>query len=347
MKQEKKLQIFISSTFKDLKKHRKAVMETILRSGHTPLGMEFFCAEDEAQFEIIKTWIDDADVFLLIIGKSYGSYEDKKGVSFVEKEYEYAVSKGMHILVFIENSKRKSLENETRQKKLERFKKRLGKAKRMNQYFQNIAELKEGVSNSIKKFCNTNQYRGWIRGEELVSPADQYLIHKQEICFLYQNMNSVIIEKRFTIQPFVKDFQYFTDRISWKHKGKVSISCEKDSGILVDKYDFENYTYYTIRLNESVPYKSTVTVSVRVLIEDADNSEPSFLSLNIINPCLKAKLSVNSNGIVNIASASYEVYEHSVDRTPKAFKIKTDNEIISQTIDKPQPGSKHCLKWRF
>lgn len=45
----KKLQVFVSSTFIDLKSERQAAVEAILKAGHIPAGMELFTAGDECQ----------------------------------------------------------------------------------------------------------------------------------------------------------------------------------------------------------------------------------------------------------------------------------------------------------
>ena len=50
---EKKYQIFISSTFKDLKIARLKVRDAILSMYHFPVGMEMFGALDEDQWEVI------------------------------------------------------------------------------------------------------------------------------------------------------------------------------------------------------------------------------------------------------------------------------------------------------
>lgn len=39
---KKKYQIFISSTYQDLKEERQAAVEAILKAGHIPAGMELF-----------------------------------------------------------------------------------------------------------------------------------------------------------------------------------------------------------------------------------------------------------------------------------------------------------------
>ena len=44
--------------------------------------------------EVIKQWIDESDVYLLILGGRYGSIEPKTGKSYSHLEYEYALSQG-------------------------------------------------------------------------------------------------------------------------------------------------------------------------------------------------------------------------------------------------------------
>lgn len=74
---KKKLQVFISSTYTDMLVERQGAVEAILRAGHIPAGMELFAAGDESQLETILRWIDDSDVFMLILGGRYGSIEPK------------------------------------------------------------------------------------------------------------------------------------------------------------------------------------------------------------------------------------------------------------------------------
>ena len=55
---DKRYQIFISSTFSDLKEERNMVMQTIMSLDSIPAGMELFPAMDEEQFEFIKKIIE-------------------------------------------------------------------------------------------------------------------------------------------------------------------------------------------------------------------------------------------------------------------------------------------------
>lgn len=138
---EKKYQIFVSSTFEDLKEERRKVQDAILSMYHFPIGMEMFSAADEGQWEIIKETIDSSDYYILIIGYRYGSVIENgedAGISYTQKEYRYAVSQGIPVLAFFIDSKKvavtpdKMEQNVKKRDKLERFKEEVKKIERLN-----------------------------------------------------------------------------------------------------------------------------------------------------------------------------------------------------------------------
>lgn len=94
---KKKLQVFISSTYIDLVDERQSAVQAVLDSGHIPAGMELFKAGNETQLETIYKWIDNSDVYMLILGGRYGSVEEKSQKSYTRLEYEYALSKGIPV----------------------------------------------------------------------------------------------------------------------------------------------------------------------------------------------------------------------------------------------------------
>jgi hypothetical protein len=98
-----KYQIFVSSTYEDLKHERDRVIQGILEMGHIPVGMEMFSAGDDEQWRIIARHIDESDYYVVIVAHRYGSTSG--GVSFTQKEYEYAVSKGIPVIGFIIDAK--------------------------------------------------------------------------------------------------------------------------------------------------------------------------------------------------------------------------------------------------
>ncbi len=79
----KKLQVFVTSTYTDLIEERLAAVEAKLDAGHIPAGMELFKA-GRSQMENIHKWIDESDVYMLILGGRYGSIEEESGLSYAE-----------------------------------------------------------------------------------------------------------------------------------------------------------------------------------------------------------------------------------------------------------------------
>ena len=61
-------QVFISSTYLDLKEARQEVLHSLLDLDCIPVGMELFSASSEEQFEYIKKEINDTDYYVLILG---------------------------------------------------------------------------------------------------------------------------------------------------------------------------------------------------------------------------------------------------------------------------------------
>lgn len=98
----KKLQVFVSSTYTDLIEERQVAVEAILDAGHIPAGMELFKA-GKSQMETIHRWIDESDVYMLILGGRYGSIEEESGLSYTELEYRYALSKNMPVFAIVLN----------------------------------------------------------------------------------------------------------------------------------------------------------------------------------------------------------------------------------------------------
>ena len=97
---EKRYQVFVSSTYADLKEERHHVIRALIEMDCIPAGMELFPASDEQQWEFIKKIINDCDYYLLIIGGRYGSLT-LEGISYTEKEYDYAVNIGLKVMALL------------------------------------------------------------------------------------------------------------------------------------------------------------------------------------------------------------------------------------------------------
>jgi Domain of unknown function (DUF4062) len=97
---DRRFQVFVSSAFRDLQDERQQVIQALLELDCMPSGMELFPASDESKWALITRVIDDCDYYLVIIGGRYGSV-DAEGISFTEREYDYAVKVKIPVLAFL------------------------------------------------------------------------------------------------------------------------------------------------------------------------------------------------------------------------------------------------------
>src|SRR5947207_13723956 len=109
---EKRYQVFVSSTYDDLREERQEVMQALLELDSIPSGMELFPAANDDQWTLIKKVIDDCDYYLVIIGGRYGS-RGPNGKSYTQLEYEYALSGSKPIISFLHGNPNSILAGKT------------------------------------------------------------------------------------------------------------------------------------------------------------------------------------------------------------------------------------------
>jgi hypothetical protein len=171
---DKRYQVFVSSTFADLKEERQAVMQALLSLDHFPAGMELFPASDEDQWALIKGVIDDSDYYVLVIGGRYGS-TSSSGLSYTEMEFDYAAWTKKPILAFIHEKPEdipagKTDQSDRLRKQLDAFKKKVETARHVK-YWTNPDNLKAKVIQAAAAETKRNPQEGWIRASRAVDPA--------------------------------------------------------------------------------------------------------------------------------------------------------------------------------
>ncbi len=170
---DKKYQIFISSTYDDLKEQRDQVVKAVLQMGHLPVGMEMFNAGDQTQWETIKSHIDKSDYYIVLLAHRYGSTDPATGRSYTEAEYDYAGTQKVPRLGFmIEKGVRWTadfIETGPAKKKLDAFKKKVSIG-RIVKFWDTADKLKYEVFASLSNEISVNPRIGWVRATESVSP---------------------------------------------------------------------------------------------------------------------------------------------------------------------------------
>lgn len=169
---KKKLQVFVSSTYTDLIDERQAAVQAILDAGHIPAGMELFKAGNDSQLKTIYKWINECDVYMLILGGRYGTVEPKSGKSYTQLEYEYAINKKIPVFAVVLNQefltkkivsigldKATELQNPDKYKSFKEY-----VMTKIIREVEDCKDIKLAVHTTLNEFNNDYELAGWVRG---------------------------------------------------------------------------------------------------------------------------------------------------------------------------------------
>jgi len=171
---EKRYQIFISSTFIDLRDERQAVLKAILEIGHMPAGMELFPATDESAWELICDVINNSDYYILIIGGRYGSL-DEAGLGYTEKKYDHALATKKPVIPLLHENPVNLPHNKTETdsatwERLKIFREKVEK-KHTCVYWKNADDLKAKVIIRLTTAAKRHPAIGWVRTDKVPTEA--------------------------------------------------------------------------------------------------------------------------------------------------------------------------------
>ena len=228
-----KYQIFVSSTYDDLRDEREQVLKATLEMGNIPVGMEMFSAADEEQWKIITRQIDECDYYAVIVAQRYGSVVE--GISYTEKEYDYAISKNIPVLGFIIEDDAlwptDRVDTDPDQKSsLEAFKTKI-KRKPVS-FWSSAIDLHGTFSIALMKQITSIPRPGWQRATDGVDPdvinelsrlsSENAELRKQLREALHQAEDDAIIERRSIMQTMRKNNLtiafFYQDGEDWEDK---------------------------------------------------------------------------------------------------------------------------------
>jgi hypothetical protein len=169
---ERRHQVFISSTFADLKEERSEIIQALLELDCFPAGMELFPAATDAAWELIKGVIDDSDYYCLVMAGRYGSV-DSSGTSYTEKEYDYAISQGKPVMAFVHADPDslpagKTEKTEAGKQRLEKFVAKVEQAHHRRAW-RTAPELGGLVSRGVVSMRKLHPSEGWVPGRYAAS----------------------------------------------------------------------------------------------------------------------------------------------------------------------------------
>jgi hypothetical protein len=138
--------VFVSSTFTDLQAHRVEVERVLVGLEQIVKGMEYFGSSPDTPLDVCMKQISECQLFILIVGLSYGSIDSETGKSYTELEYDYVVDNGIKVLAYLADKKSTTLgiaaENYDRENAdaLEAFRKKVAKNHTVT-FFKSIDDL--------------------------------------------------------------------------------------------------------------------------------------------------------------------------------------------------------------
>lgn len=171
---DKRYQVFISSTFEDLKEERRAVQDVVISTGDFPVQMESFPAADEDQFEFIRALIDKCDYYILIIAGRYGAVAED-GLSYTHKEFRYAISQDVPVLIMLHGNRgkipsAKCEPTDNGKARLDAFIKEAENG-RLRKTWETLEALKLAVREALDNAKVTKPRVGWVRGDSIANVA--------------------------------------------------------------------------------------------------------------------------------------------------------------------------------
>jgi len=237
---DKRYQVFVSSTFTDLVDERREVMQALLEMDCLPAGMELFPAADSDQWTLIQGVIAQSDYYLVILGGRYGSLSEE-GVSYTEKEYDYAVELGIPVMGFVPADPGaipvgKTDQSDSAALKLTDFQAKV--QKRMTKDWTSAADLGSKVTRGLIHLIRSNPRPGWVRGDQAMTPETRAEIAelKAQIAQLEKERSQ---SGSATPQPIDRRFAHGDDtvEVTVAHSGYGDRGPEVEEGTLECTWD--------------------------------------------------------------------------------------------------------------
>jgi Domain of unknown function (DUF4062) len=200
--------VFVSSTYEDLKTERRHLREVLLDQSHYPLRMDAFEGGARPPWHKIREAIDDCDYYILMVAGRYGSVDpsDPAGFSYTEKEYRFARQRKKPMIVFMLSdaavAKLPPKKAETTKKAKDRLK--AFRARLRRDGFVNIVDrmpqFKEAIQRAVPRWLMERpQDAGWVRAAELnkillelkkaSAELERERSHKDVYTYLFDRLN--------------------------------------------------------------------------------------------------------------------------------------------------------------
>ncbi|MGV3587276.1 MAG: DUF4062 domain-containing protein [Adhaeribacter sp.] len=340
----KRYQVFVSSTFEDLKEERNEVLQALLELDCIPCGMEYFPATNETQWEYIKKLIDDCDYYIVIIGARYGSL-DTDGISFTQKEYEYANSLGIPTIGFIHTDPNSLPINKSdgdleKKEKLEKFK--LIISQKLCKFWSTAKDLGGVVSRSMIQEIKRNPRIGWVKADNISLDAEKKILE------LYKRIEELERELKTQqinipqLKQINEDLSNGDDTIEIKYNISYGYYGQRSVIKSSIKVSWNQITYHLFpKLIDPVTeatFKSIITRFIRdEFIDTNEYSKPEYLyvSYSLSNATSDSiKIQLQALGLIKIILVQRNNNDYKPDKMVSLTKLGEEKLIEQRAIKK-------------
>jgi len=216
---EKRFQVFVSSTYADLREERREVIQALLNAKYIPAGMELFLASNDEQFKYIKKIIDDCDYYVLIVGGRYGSINPSSGICFTEQEYDYAIKKNIPVLAFLYTNPDNlppDKKDSNNYEMLNQFRAKVLSNNRLGKMWSTVPELVSSVLLSLNEYSSENPQLGWIRGGAFDNTALLEQVNQLRIESEQKNITIENLKKKIKEEEMISGLSFGNDKYTIK-----------------------------------------------------------------------------------------------------------------------------------
>lgn len=181
---DRRYQVFVSSTYEDLRHERAAVIEALLQLDCFPAGMELFPAADEDSWSLIQRVIDESDYYVVVSAGKYGTRKKGSTKSFTHLEYEYASETAKPTIALLHRDLTQLpsgvTDSGSDRQALEEFRRQL--QEKNCRLWSDRGELVAAVFAGIQHLKKFRPADGWIKGSEAnTALKDELLAVRREL----------------------------------------------------------------------------------------------------------------------------------------------------------------------
>ena len=277
---DKKYQVFVSSTYEDLQEERLAVIQCLLDNDCIPVGMEQFHGVPMNQWDYITKLLDNSDYCVLILAGKYGSIEKSSGISYTEKEFDYAIAHEIPVIRLlvkdIEGLTTKKSENDSgKKKKLSSFRKKVTEDI-LADFYENLSDLKIKLVTSIHKAIKECPREGWVRATEVKKLQETVRCLQDEKKNLITNINrKPELELVLSNNSFVKpEYEHnFIGKIDYTPISNDDVPDEYRK--YISKEDIEKF-------NKNLPSEKAVRIYNRQMFLYCANEYKNYCNFDLV-----------------------------------------------------------------